>query len=89
MTGSRLYRAYGTKRSGDDLAFERTYTGPRLDDTGLMYFRARTYDPSAGRLISSLVRSNLYAQHVWPATACANGSALFESGWLVQHKIAN
>ncbi|RIK48220.1 MAG: hypothetical protein DCC57_13555, partial [Chloroflexi bacterium] len=36
ITASRWYRAYGAKRSGNDFAFERNYTGQRLDDTGLL-----------------------------------------------------
>ena len=34
------------------LAFERNYTGQRLDDTGLLYYGARYYDPAAGRFLS-------------------------------------
>lgn len=44
--------AYEAKRSGNDFTFERNYTGQRLDDTGLLYYGARYYDPAAGRFIS-------------------------------------
>ena len=52
VTGSRLYRAYGAKRSGGDFPFARNYTGQEMDDTGLLYYGARYYDPTIGRFVS-------------------------------------
>jgi RHS repeat-associated protein len=34
----------------------RNYTGQRLDDTGLLYYHARLYDPLLARFVSKETR---------------------------------
>jgi RHS repeat-associated protein len=49
-----LYDAWGNLRvKGTGLPTDVGYTGQRLDATGLMYYRARYYDPSLNRFISA------------------------------------
>ena len=52
ITDTRQYFAYGSKRGGDELPFDANYTGQRLDDSGLLYYNARYYDPELGMFIS-------------------------------------
>jgi RHS repeat-associated protein len=40
------------KRGGNDFPFVPNYTGQRKDDTGLLYYGARYYDPELGMFIS-------------------------------------
>ncbi len=57
-TVSQQYCAYGRKRSGstcpggNSLPTGHTFTGQKLDGTGLQYFNARYYDPVIGTFIS-------------------------------------
>lgn len=55
MPNSRqLYDAWGNLRvKGTGLPTDVGYTGQRLDATGLMYYRARYYDPSLNRFVSA------------------------------------
>jgi RHS repeat-associated protein len=50
-TGFISYEPFGHTRSGD-VPTDKKFTGQRLDDTGLYYYRARYYDPLIGRFIS-------------------------------------
>jgi hypothetical protein len=54
---SQTYCAYGRKRSGtttftcgsgNSLPTDHTFTGQKLDGSGLQYFNARYYDPQLG-----------------------------------------
>jgi len=52
-TAWREYKPYGTRRRGStQLNTDRTYTGQQSDETGLMYYNARYYDPQIGHFIS-------------------------------------
>jgi RHS repeat-associated protein len=44
---------WGTVRSGGVTTTTRNYTGQILDDTGLLFYNARYYDPVIGRFISA------------------------------------
>ena len=53
IVNKREYNPYGSRRSGDtQLNTDRTYTGQQSDETGLMYYNARYYDPQIGHFIS-------------------------------------
>ena len=52
MRTYQSYDAYGAKRSGGTLLTENQFTGQKLDDTGLYYFRARYYDPQISTFVS-------------------------------------
>ena len=53
IVNKREYNPYGSRRSGDtQLNTDRTYTGQQSDETGLMYYNARYYDPAIGHFIS-------------------------------------
>ncbi len=52
MVGEHRYRAYGSRRGGDELATDHRFTGQKLDGTGLYYYNARYYDPALGTFIS-------------------------------------
>ena len=43
---------WGKVRSGYVPQTRLNYTGQRLDDTGLLYYHARYYDPGLGRFVS-------------------------------------
>ena len=50
---NQQYAAFGAPRSSSGtLPTDHTYTGQKRDGTGLMYYRARYYDPSLGQFIS-------------------------------------
>jgi RHS repeat-associated protein len=51
-TSSQTFLPWGTVRSGSVSATKRNYTGQYRDDTGLLYYHARYYDPALGRFIS-------------------------------------
>jgi RHS repeat-associated protein len=51
-TGRQVYRPYGADLSSSGARDNLGYLGERMDETGLMYFHARYYDPSIGRFIS-------------------------------------
>ena len=57
-TVSQQYCAYGRKRTGsscpggNSLPTGHTFTGQKLDGTGLQYYNARYYDPTIGAFIS-------------------------------------
>ena len=52
-TAWREYKPYGTRRRGStQLNTDRTYTGQQSEETGLMYYNARYYDPQIGHFIS-------------------------------------
>ncbi len=51
MVGEHRYRAYGSRRSGDELATDHRFTSQKLDGTGLYYYNARYYDPEIGAFI--------------------------------------
>ena len=59
MGGSLFsFHTYGTRRyattcsSSNGLSTDFTYTGQKVDGTGLMYYRSRYYDPVIGQFIS-------------------------------------
>jgi len=49
---SQEYDPWGKVRSGGVTQTKRNYTGQKLDDTGLLYYHARMYDPQLGRFVS-------------------------------------
>jgi RHS repeat-associated protein len=49
---SQTFTPWGAPRSGSVSATKRNYTGQYRDDTGLLYYHARYYDPVLGRFIS-------------------------------------
>ncbi len=51
MVGEYRYRAYGSRRGGDELATDHRFTGQKVDGTGLYYDNARYYDPALGAFI--------------------------------------
>jgi RHS repeat-associated protein len=51
-TRSQTFLPWGAPRSGSVSATKRNYTGQYRDDTGLLYYHARYYDPVLGRFIS-------------------------------------
>jgi RHS repeat-associated protein len=45
---------WGKRRGTSTIAqTNRNYTGQELDDTGLLYYHARYYDPNIGRFLSA------------------------------------
>lgn len=52
LTAAQLYDAWGKPTSGTGGLGQYGYTGREPDETGMMYYRARYYDPSIGRFIS-------------------------------------
>jgi len=51
---TREYDAFGSLRSADTLATAFGFTGEQLDaETGLLFLRARYYDPTVGRFMSA------------------------------------
>jgi RHS repeat-associated protein len=48
----QTFTPWGAPRSGSVSATKRNYTGQYRDDTGLLYYHARYYDPVLGRFIS-------------------------------------
>lgn len=46
------YRAYGYDYDASELPTDYNFTGQKMDDTGLMYYGARYYDPQIGTFIS-------------------------------------
>jgi RHS repeat-associated protein len=50
---SQEFERCGKVRSGGVTATDRTYTGQYLDDTGLLFYNARSYDAGIGRFVSA------------------------------------
>ncbi len=54
VQATQLYSPYGTVRySNGTMPTSYGYTGQRADPSGLMYYNARYYDPSAGQFITA------------------------------------
>ena len=51
--GVQYVDAWGKKLSGSVSQTKRSYTGQYLDDTGLLFYNARYYDPGIGRFVSA------------------------------------
>jgi len=49
---SQEYDPWGKVRSNGVTQTKVNYTGQKLDDTGLLYYHARMYDPQLGRFVS-------------------------------------
>jgi RHS repeat-associated protein len=47
------FDAWGKKLSGSMSQTDRNFTGQYLDDTGLLFYNARYYDPGVGRFVSA------------------------------------
>jgi RHS repeat-associated protein len=63
---------WGTVRSGGVTTTTRNYTGQILDDTGLLFYNARYYDPAIGRFISAdTIVPGSNPLTVWPSDAVA------------------
>lgn len=52
VTARMAYDVFGERRDADASPTAFTFTGERMDATGLQYLRARYYDPAVGRFIS-------------------------------------
>jgi RHS repeat-associated protein len=50
---SQEYDPWGKVRTGGVTQTKYNYTGQKLDDTGLLFYNARYYDPQVGRFTSS------------------------------------
>jgi RHS repeat-associated protein len=65
---------WGKVRSGGVTTTTRNYTGQILDDTGLLFYNARYYDPAIGRFISGdTIVPGSNPLTVWPSDAVAGG----------------
>gem|GEM_PF-4446673 len=53
VVSQQEYDPWGKVRSGGVTQTKVNYTGQKLDDTGLLYYHARIYDPGLGRFVSS------------------------------------
>ena len=51
--GVQYFNAWGKKLTGSVNQTKRTFTGQYLDDTGLLFYTARSYDPGIGRFVSA------------------------------------
>ena len=51
--GVQYVDAWGKKLSGTVSQTKRSYTGQYLDDSGLLFYNARYYDPGMGRFVSA------------------------------------
>ena len=51
--GKQEFGPWGAVRSGGITSTSLNYTGQRRDDTGLLYYNARYYDPQIGRFVSA------------------------------------
>ncbi len=73
VLGSRAYDAYGNIRTQTGASVPFDYTGNRRDaESGLIYLRARLYDPATGRLrLRGMARS--------PATAGVRGHGALDT----------
>jgi hypothetical protein len=54
VTGTYRYDAFGSVRTHTGAGTEWTFTGEQNDPTGLVYLRARYYDPAVGRFLSRI-----------------------------------
>ena len=52
LVSSQEYDPWGRVRSGGVGETKYNYTGQKLDDTGLLFYNARYYDPLVGRFVS-------------------------------------
>lgn len=50
---SQEYDPWGKVRTGGVTQTKYNYTGQKLDDTGLLFYNARYYDPGLGRFVSA------------------------------------
>jgi RHS repeat-associated protein len=53
IASGQRYHPWGTPREGDLQHTTLDFTGQRRDDTGLLYYHARYYDPQLGRFLSA------------------------------------
>src|SRR5205823_13380048 len=59
--------------TGNITQTKRNYTGQKLDDTGLLFYNARYYDPSLARFVS--------ADSIVPGIAMGKGGAAASMGY--------
>jgi RHS repeat-associated protein len=52
IAGAQLFDAWGNKTASSGTVNQYGFTGREPDETGLVYYRARYYDPAMGRFIS-------------------------------------
>lgn len=67
LNGGQLYDPFGRVRVSINMVTKLAFTGQRQDDTGLVYYGARYYDPTLGRFAS--------ADSVVPGSASGQGGA--------------
>jgi RHS repeat-associated protein len=53
VVSQQEFDPWGKVRSGGVSETKRNYTGQKLDETGLLFYNARYYDPSLGRFLST------------------------------------
>ncbi len=53
LTSMQHFDAWGKKLAGNVTKTKRGFTGQYLDDTGLLFYNARYYDPGIGRFVSA------------------------------------
>ena len=51
VTGTQRFDAWGNQVASTGTVPQYGYTGRELDETGLVYYRARYYDPTIGRFV--------------------------------------
>ncbi len=52
VLADQRYYAYGRRLDSGNTSGERNYTGQKIDQTGLLYYNARYYDPQIGQFLS-------------------------------------
>jgi RHS repeat-associated protein len=76
ITGRQDYTPWGQHRGTATIPRTQIdFTGQRLDDTGLLFYNARYYDPKIGRFISAdTIVPGAGALAVWPSDAVARSA---------------
>ncbi len=82
VISSQSYDTWGKVLSGGNVTQTKlNYTGQRLDDTGLLYYHARYYDPVLGRFVSP--------DSIVPSTGVALQNDFNEKGVTVEQNVTN
>jgi RHS repeat-associated protein len=73
--GSQEFDPWGKRRSGAVPETRRNFTGQYLDDTGLLFYNARYYDPAIGRFRSAdTIVPGSTALTTWPSDSAARSA---------------
>jgi RHS repeat-associated protein len=74
VVSQQEFDPWGAVRSGSVPQTTRNYTGQQLDDTGLLFYNARYYDPGIGRFVSAdTIVPGSGTLTVWPSDSTAAG----------------